>query len=551
MIIQIHLTDQSVITREFSHPVLARDLAREYQKRCDYPILTCRINHEDASLNTAVDRDCDLTFCDLRNPSANMSYQTSLTFLYNKAVHDVLGKNVKVFIWNSLNKGLYTTLRPGNFTVKDIEKVSERMHELIEMDIAFHERIIHCEEIEKIAKEKNIEHMIANSPDVQDAIYCTILDEGEILFHHLLPSTGYLKAFELRKYHNGILLRFPHPVLSPDKVLPFENQQMLYESFSEAARWGKLMGISCAADLNEKMLQNDYKDLILLSEALHEKKIADIAQQIHDSKKRMILIAGPSSSGKTTFAKRLIIQLRVLGAKPLYLGTDDYFLSRTETPLLENGEKDYESLRAVDCELLMQNMNDLLAGKKVDLPVYDFFKGEKVFGTRITAIDHTQPIIMEGIHALNPELTTAIPDEEKFKIYISPLTQVNIDAYNRIPTTDARMLRRLVRDYQFRGYSANETIKNWPGVRLGEEKYIFPFNGEADVFFNSHCLYELAVLKKYAEPLLKQITPDQNEYPEARRMLEFLEFFVAMPDDSIIPNNSIMREFIGGSVIVH
>ncbi|MBQ1305181.1 MAG: hypothetical protein IIY44_02155 [Erysipelotrichales bacterium] len=551
MIIEIHLPDQTVIQREFSNPVLARNLAKEYQKQCPNPILTCRINHQDRSLHTLIGESCILELCDLRTPSANMSYQTSLTFLYNKAVHDVLGKDVKVAIWNSLNKGLYTTIRPGNFTAEDVKKVEARMKELVDMDITFIQRTIKREEIERIAEQKGTQKMFRNSPDVNEAEYCSILDESEILFYHLLPSTGYLQAFELRKYHNGILLRFPHPLLSPEKVLPYEDQKMLYEAFSEAARWGRLMGINYASDLNEKMLTGDYKDLILLSEALHEKKIAEIARMIHDSGKRMVLIAGPSSSGKTTFAKRLIIQLRVLGNNPLYMGTDDYFKERSETPVLENGKKDYESLRAMDTDLLAKNMNELLEGKEADLPVYDFIAGEKKFGTRLTMIDHTQPIILEGIHALNPALTGGIPDEEKFKIYISPLTQVNIDPYNRIPTTDTRLLRRMVRDFQVRGYSANETIRNWPEVRAGEEKYIFPFNGEADVFFNSHALYELAVLKKYAEPLLRKITPEENEYAEAVRLLDFLEFFVAMPDDSIIPNNSIMREFIGGSVIVH
>ena len=267
-------------------------------------------------------------------------------------------------------------------------------------------------------------------------------------------------------------------------------------------------------------------------------------------KKRIVLIAGPSSSGKTTFARRLCIQLKVNGLNPLYLGTDDYFVERTNTPLDEYGEHDYENLGAVDIELFNSNMNDLLAGREVDLPEFDFMEGKKTFGKRITKIKQTQPIVIEGIHALNGDLTPYIDDGEKFRIYISPFTQLNIDRHNRIPTTDARMLRRLVRDYQYRGHSAQSTISSWPKVRAGEDKNIFPYNDQADVLFNSVHIYELAVLKKYAEPLLKDIKEDEPEYSEAVRMLKFLRFFRTIEDDSIIVNNSIIREFIGGSIFV-
>ena len=266
--------------------------------------------------------------------------------------------------------------------------------------------------------------------------------------------------------------------------------------------------------------------------------------------KRIILIAGPSSSGKTTFARRLCIQLKVNGLNPLYMGTDDYFVERENSPLDEHGEKDYENLRALDIHLFNDNMNDLLAGKEVDLPTFDFMTGHKVFGERITSIKPVQPIVIEGIHALNEKLTEYIPKEEKFKIYISPLTQLNIDAHNRIPTTDERMLRRMVRDNLYRGHNAQSTINSWPKVRAGEDVNIFPYNSEADVLFNSYHVYEIAVLKKYAEPLLRQITPEEPEYAEAIRMLKFLRFFKTIDDDHVIVNNSIIREFIGGSIFV-
>ncbi|NCB33598.1 MAG: nucleoside kinase [Erysipelotrichia bacterium] len=281
-----------------------------------------------------------------------------------------------------------------------------------------------------------------------------------------------------------------------------------------------------------------------------EKRIAEIAESIHQSGRRVVLITGPSSSGKTSFARRLCIQLRVIGMHPLYLGTDDFFLNRDQTPMDEHGERNFENLEALDINLFSNTMNELLKGKKTDIPVFDFLKGEKAFGARIMSVEPGQPIIIEGIHALNPELTTAIGDEQKFRIYISPLTQLNIDDHNRIPTTDGRMLRRIVRDYQFRGASAADTINRWPSVKYAENRNIYPYSGKADMFFNSFCIYELPVLKHYAEPQLKKITPEQKEFPEAQRLLEFTAMFTAIDDDFMIPKNSILREFIGGSILL-
>ena len=282
----------------------------------------------------------------------------------------------------------------------------------------------------------------------------------------------------------------------------------------------------------------------------HEKKIAEIADMITSGKKRIVLIAGPSSSGKTTFARRLSVQLRVNGVEPLYLGTDDYFVEREDTPLGPDGKPNYEDLEALDIELFNDHMNRLLNGEEVDLPEFDFIDGKKVYGKRILSIEPDQPIVIEGIHALNGKLTEFIDEDEKFKIYISPLTQLNIDVHNRIPTTDARMLRRIVRDYKYRGHSAAETIAQWPKVRAGEDKNIFPYSGEADVLFNSALIYELSVLSKYATPLLQEVAPSQPEYSEAARMLQFIRYFDVIEEDRFVPNNSIMREFIGGSIFV-
>ena len=391
--------------------------------------------------------------------------------------------------------------------------------------------------------------LLSENPRVKKVPFYSLGGYRNFFYGLMVPSTGYLKYFELRKYRRGILLRFPHPS-NPAVIPEYVDEKTLYKTFGEQSKWGKLMGIKNVSDLNAKIEEGKFKELVQLSEALHERRIVEIADMITKNKKRIILIAGPSSSGKTTFAQRLCIQLRVNGLEPLYMGTDDYFVEREDTPLDEYGEKNYEDLEAVDIELFNSYMKDLLSGKTVDLPSFDFMTGHKVFGKRVTSIKNNQPIVIEGIHALNEALTLHIPKEEKFKIYISPLTQLNIDSHNRIVTTDHRMLRRMVRDFKYRGHSAQSTIASWPKVRAGEDKNIFPFSNEADVMFNSVHLYEIAVLKKYAQPLLEAITEEEAEYSDAVRMLNFLRFFKTAPDDSVIVNNSILREFIGGSVFV-
>ena len=395
---------------------------------------------------------------------------------------------------------------------------------------------------------KDKQKIMNASLDLKDVKFYSLGGVRDFFYGLMAPSAGYIEHFELMKYRRGVLLRFPHPA-NPNEIPPYVDETKLYQAFGEQTKWDKLLGVNYVADLNEKIESGEYRELIQLSEALHEKKIAEIADMIKKQNKRIVLIAGPSSSGKTTFARRLCIQLKVNGLDPIYMGTDD-FVEREETPLDENGEKDYENLQALDIELFNSNMNDLLAGEKVDLPTFNFMTGHKEYGKRITSIRANQPIVIEGIHALNEELTAYIPKEEKFKIYISPLTQLNIDAHNRIPTTDERMLRRMVRDNLYRGHNAQSTIASWPKVRAGEDKNIFPYSSEADVLFNSYHVYEIAVLKKYAEPLLKEIKPEEAEYADAVRMLKFLRFFKTIEDDSIIVNNSIIREFIGGSIFV-
>lgn len=526
-------------------------LAADYQK-LPYTILAANVDNKISELTKKIENPCSISFLDMRNQAANLIYQRSLSLLYLKAIHDILGK-VSVGIENSLNKGLYTEIRTQKpITPKEVKEIENRMHELVKSDIPFVKEVMSKEEAFQVLlndDHKEKARMLQRSIDVNKLPFYSLEGFRNFFYGHMVPSTRYVSLFELRKYRRGVLLRFPHPS-EPDKLPPFVDEVLLYKVFGETKKWDNLMKISFVADLNEKVESGEYKEIIQISEALHEKKIAQIADMITKQRKRIILISGPSSSGKTTFARRLSIQLRVNGVEPLYLGTDDYFVERSQTPKDENGEPNFEDITALDIDLFNRDMNDLLKGNEVDLPTFDFLNGTKVFGKRVTKAKNGQPFIIEGIHGLNRQLTEGIPDEEKFKIYISPLTQLNIDEHNRIPTTDARMLRRMVRDYQFRGHSAQSTIKAWPKVRRGEDINIFPFNGEADVFFNSVHIYELAVLKKYAEPLLRDIRREEPEYGEALRMLKFLQFFKAIEDDSMIAKNSIIREFIGGSIFV-
>lgn len=552
MKIKIILPDERSEEKEFETGTTPEQVLMKLSNKPLHQIYACKLNNYYERLNTPMTKDGTLSFCDIFDSYGNMAMQGSLILLYCAAVHEVLGKGVKITIANSLSKGLFTIIHEGNVNEECIRRIEGKMAEMVRRDLPIIEMVMNRRDTMDWLKAHNMKDEIdlyESAPDLREAMICTLEGEEDLQYYHTVPSTGYLKLFELRKYRNGVLLRFPHPD-QPDEVSVFEEQKLLYDAFSEETYWENLCGVNFATDLNHCVENNSYKELIQISEALHEKRIAEIADKIRISHKRIILIAGPSSSGKTSFAKRLCIQLQVIGLKPLYLGTDDYFVNREDMVAGPEGKKDLEGLSAVDVRLFTSQMNDLLAGKKVDLPTFDFIKGEKIYGKRITSIDPSQPIVIEGIHGLNPEMTEGIPAEMKFKIYISPLTQLNLDLHHRVPTTDARMLRRMVRDYRTRNRSAAETIDSWPSVRAGEDKNIFPYNSQADAFFNSQCIYELAVLKKYAEPLLKGIHEDTPEFAEAQRMLQFLQFFASIQDDSFIANNSIIREFIGGSILV-
>lgn len=529
-----------------------KDAIKILEKEIKYSVVYAKMNNSLVELTAPIKENSEIEILDIRTQAANLIYQNSLCLIYLRAIEEVL-PGAKVVIDNALNKGLYTEIKMDRkVTQADINKIDKAMRRLIELDLPFNKETLTRETALEYFKDQGIEsrlRMLESNPNVQKVHIFSLDGYKDFFYGRMALSTGYIKHFELKKYKQGVLLRFPHPGL-PDEIPDYVDEVKLYEAFEQQREWDRLLGVDYVQDLNDKIDAGELLDLVQLSEALHEKKVAQVADLITRQKKRIVLIAGPSSSGKTTFARRLCIQLRVNGLRPVYLGTDDYFVNRDETPLDANGEKDYENLNALDLKLFNHNMKDLIAGKVVDMPIFDFIKGEKIFGQKMTKLAEDEILVIEGIHALNEKLTEMIPHEQKYKIYISPLTQLGIDEHNRISTTDERMLRRLVRDYQFRGYSAKETIKNWPKVRAGEDKNIFPYSGEADILFNSYHVYEIAVLKKYAEPLLREITREDEEYADASRMLQFLQFFHVAPDDSMIVNNSILREFIGGSIFV-
>lgn len=529
------------------------DVYRHFKDNIPYSIFAANVNNEYKDLNYQLQEEDEVVLLDIRTQAANYVYQYSLTLLLLRAVDEVWGKKSEIIIQNSLNKGLYIEVeKKQGLSDEDVSNLDAKMRELVENDLPIKLEIVSRDEALRILSEEGMEEKkrtLREDLELKHVRFYTLDGYRDFFYSLMVPSTGYLKFFELRKYRKGMLMRFPHQTM-PDQIPEFKEENQLYRTFAEQKIWDELLGIHYVSDLNEKIEADDYMDLMLLSEALHEKKISQIADDIKKQKKRIILIAGPSSSGKTTFARRLCIQLRVNGLSPLYMGTDDYFVERADTPLDEYGEPDFENLRALDIDLFNADMNRLLSGKEVDLPTFDFMTGTKIFGKRKISIGSDQPIVIEGIHALNDDLTPFIPLEQKYKIYISPLTQLNIDPHNRVPTTDERMLRRMVRDSQFRGHDAKSTIANWHKVRAAEDKNIFPYTDEADVLFNSYHVYEIAVLKKYAKPLLEKITQEDAEYAEARRLLRFLEFFREIDNDEVIVNNSIIREFIGGSIFV-
>lgn len=526
-------------------------IAREFQDQYEHQlVLVVQNGSRLEELHRELDRDCTLEFVTTKDRIGHDTYKRSMSFLLVKAVHDVGGHDQveRVRIHFSVSKGYYCTVE-GSVRVDEafLKKVEARMREIVREEMPIEKWSVRTREAIELFrrhgmydKEQLFEYRLSSKVNIYK------MNEFEDYYYgYMVPSAGYLKYFKLYLYDEGFVIQMP-VMNEPEAVPPFEPQNHLFRVLQESTKWGDIQGIETVGDLNDKITKSDVNELVLVQEALQEEKIAQIAEQIKErSDVRFVLIAGPSSSSKTTFSHRLSVQLRANGLCPYPIAVDNYFKEREETPRDENGEFDFEGLGAVDVELFNLQLQELLEGKEVVIPEFNFVTGHKEYKRRPKKLKENEVLVIEGIHCLNPELTRKLPDENKFKIYISALTQLNIDEHNRIPTTDGRLIRRIVRDARTRGTSAKETIRMWPAVRKGEERNIFPYQEEADVMFNSALIYELAVLKPYVEAQLFGIERDCPEYLEAKRLLKFLDYFVGIGSENV-PANSLLREFIGG-----
>lgn len=537
--------------RQYIAGTTYQQIAEEFQDKYDNDIVLVYVNGKLQELRKKVKSDCTLDFETTGGAIGHETYKRSMSFLLVKAIYDVYSREKiqKVRIHFSVGKGYYCTV-DGDLAPDQqfLDKVEGRMRELAEKDIPIGKRSVGTSEAVELFhkhgmydKERLFEYRRVSRVNIYN------LNEFEDYFYgYMVPSAGYLKYFSLHLYDEGFVLQMPVR-RDPAHVPEFVPQNKLFQVLKESTKWGDMQGIETVGALNDRVTKGDVQELVLVQEALQEKKIAEIASKIAERKNiKFVLVAGPSSSGKTTFSHRLSIQLRANGLVPHPLAVDNYFVEREETPKDEKGEYDFECLEAVDIDLFNLQMQKLLNGEEVVIPRFNFVNGHKEFDGKAKKLGANDVLVIEGIHCLNPKLTEKLADENKFKIYISALTQLNIDEHNRIPSTDGRLLRRIVRDAYTRGSSAQRTIRMWESVRRGEEKNIFPYQEEADEMFNSALIYELAVLKPYVERLLFVIDKNCPEYVEAKRLLKFLDYFVGIGSENI-PMNSLLREFVGGS----
>lgn len=526
------------------------DIYRALQIDLPWPVVAALVNNKAERLDFCVYKPKDIEFVDVSNRAGMRCYVRTLSMILACAVSDVC-KGCDVRIEHSVSNGYYCTIggMEGGGDPRVVAKVKERMQELIDADMP-----IVCEErpLEEVKK------LFGFRSDSMGALldglgtpYCRYYRIGEFVDYYtgvLMPSTGYVGLYDLVPYHGGMLLRVPDRH-SPDRLAPMVKQDMMFDAFNEYVRCNELVGVSNVGEFNIACKQGRLFDMIKLYEVLQENNVARIAEQIvgrEGGQPKFILISGPSSSGKTTFSKRLTIQLMARGLAPVTLSMDNYFVNRSETPVDENGDKDFEHIDALDLKLFNSQLQDLVQGKEIDLPSYSFETGQRYYRGNKMCLPDNGIVIIEGIHALNPTLIRDIPIAYVFKIYVSALTTINVDNHNRVTTTDTRLLRRIIRDYRYRNYSARETIARAPSVWRGEERWIFPYQENADVMFNSALLFELAVLKRHAEPILAEVPKNCEEYTEAHRLLKFLGYFHSIPEREI-PPTSMLREFIGGS----
>ena len=524
------------------------DIFSAFDLKMAYGPVSAKVNNKVEGLHYRVYNNKDVEFLDMYSPSGSRAYTRTLFFVLCKAVQDIYPQT-DVVIDIPVSNGFYVDMRIGRpVTDIDVEKIRTRMQEIIDAKLPLRRFVVPTEEaIELFQQKGDIEKV--KLLRTSGSIYTTYYEiDGYIDFYYgtLLTNTSQLYLFGLEKYYDGMLLRIPS-IKDPGQLGELTKQDKMFEIFKEHHRWQDIIGIRTVGDFNAAVEAGYTTDVINISEALQEKKIAKIAEEIAQRKGvKLVLLAGPSSSGKTTTCKRLSIQLAVNGLKPLQISLDDYFVDREKTPKDENGEYDYESIYALDLQLINDQFNALFRGEEVELPKYDFQSGKSKKSGKKLRMNADNVLVVEGIHALNPELTSQIPDEQIFRVYASALTTILLDNHNYIPTTDNRLLRRIIRDYKYRGVSAQETIHRWPSVRAGENKWIFPFQENADAMFNSAMLFELAVIKMQAEPLLQQVPENCEEYSEAYRLLKFLKYFKGIPYNNL-PPTSLLREFLGGS----
>ena len=539
--------------KEMSFPegITYREVAQSVQADYDYRILLALENNRLRELRSIPVDGKKVHFLTIRDGAGSRAYQRSLSLMLQTAVYDLYGRKsgYDLFVHFTVSDGLYYTLNnPENVTDEFLQAVLDQMRKLQERALPIEKRNIPTTQARKLFESWNMhdkEQLFRYRLSSRTNIY-EVDGVPDYSYGYMVPDTSYLETFNLVKYQDGFVLQFPRQT-GPDELPAFEPEEKLFSEQHEALEWGKRIGINTVASLNRAIVTGRAKELLLTQEAYHESRLARIAEQIAgDPRIKLVMIAGPSSSGKTTFSHRLSAQLSVYGLKPHPIPMDDYFVNREDTPKDEDGNYDFECLEAIDVKQFSEDMLRLLAGEEVELPTFNFRIGKREYKGNKKQLGTKDVLVIEGIHALNPKLTQALPEECRFRIYISPMTQLNIDEHNRIPTTDGRLLRRIVRDARTRGTSAAGTIAMWPSVRRGEENHIYPHRHRADVMFNSALIYELAVLKTYAEPLLFGIDEDAPEYSEAKRLLKFLDYFVPMPADQI-PQSSLIREFIGGS----
>lgn len=530
----------------FEDKITIREAFKEQIKNSG-EIIAARYNNEIASLKQIIDKDGEISFIDRQDRDGRIIYIRGLLYIASKAFYEVYPMAMLTINYQ-LSNAMFVTI--DNFIITDdvINNIKLKMQEIIDRDLDIRKVMMTPTEADMFyEKEKSLRGRL--QADIEkDKVSLYYCEDYFNYFYGTMPvSTGFAKYYDIEKYRDGFLVKYPS-ITEPNKIQDTKDSLKLKSALDEYVTINKVLGLNTVYKLNKAIKEGKEKELILFSEALHEKKIAEIAQKIKEKGNvRMVLIAGPSSSGKTTFAGKLGMALRVNGIKPVTISVDNYFVERKDNPRDEFGNYDFECIEAIDIDLFNSQLLALLNGEEVDLPTFDFTVGSKKYLGNKLKLEKDEVLVIEGIHCLNDKLTSLISKEDKFKVYISDLTVLNIDYYNRISTTDTRLIRRIVRDNQFRGYSALHTLKMWYSVNRGEQKNIFPYQEEADVMFNSSIVYELAVLKDYAIPLLEQVTQDEPEYSEARRLIVLLKYFDSMSGDKI-PNNSLIKEFIGGSI---